>query len=157
MNTQNIPNAPANDVENERTVRDKIVEYLYRVEIVSDSMTLLLLQQAVDALQKRVDQSLFNVIAKDSTLNNILQQMQTLIVKLEAKSSYSKIIRKTIDLVQISTSTMRITKKTVSSLDRNQQTREFIVIIIDVVEKKNLEIMFTKDIMSKLQNDVKNI
>jgi hypothetical protein len=50
MNTQNILNAPANDVENERTVRDKIVEYLYCVEIVSDSMTLLLLQQTVDAL-----------------------------------------------------------------------------------------------------------
>jgi hypothetical protein len=50
MNTQNTPNAPANDVENERTVRNKIVEYLYRVEIVSDSMILLLLQQTVDAL-----------------------------------------------------------------------------------------------------------
>jgi hypothetical protein len=55
MNTQNTPNAPTNGVENERIVRDKIVEYLYRVEIVSDSTTLLLLQQAVDALQKRVD------------------------------------------------------------------------------------------------------
>jgi hypothetical protein len=73
MNTQNIPNAPTNDVENERTVRDKIVEYLYRVEIVNDSMTLLLLQQTVNALQKRVDQSLFNVIARNLTLNNILQ------------------------------------------------------------------------------------
>jgi hypothetical protein len=76
--------------------------------------------------------------------------MQTLIVKLETKSSYSKIIRKTIDLVQIFTSMMRIAKKTVSSSDRNRQTREFIVIIIDVVEKKNLKIMFTKDIISKL-------
>jgi hypothetical protein len=83
--------------------------------------------------------------------------MQTLIVKLEAKSSYSKMIRKIIDLVQISTSMMRIAKKTVSSSDRNRQTREFIVIMIDVVEKKNLEIMFTKNIMSKLQNDTKNI
>jgi hypothetical protein len=50
MNTQNTLNAPANDVENKRTVRDKIVEYLYRVEIVNNSMTLLLLQQIVDAL-----------------------------------------------------------------------------------------------------------
>jgi hypothetical protein len=118
MNTQNTLNAPANDVENERTVRDKIVEYLYRVEIVSDLMTLLLLQQTVDVLQKRVDQSFLNVIARDSTLNNILQQMQTSIVKLETKSSYSKMIRKTIDLVQIFTSTMRIAKKTVSSSDK---------------------------------------
>jgi hypothetical protein len=52
---------------------------------------------------------------------------------------------------------MTIAKKTVSSSDKNRQTREFIVIMIDVVEKKNLEIMFTKDIMSKLQNDAKNI
>jgi Mg2+/Co2+ transporter CorC len=29
--------------------------------------------------------------------------------------------------------------------------------MIDVVEKKNLKIVFTKDIMSKLQNDAKNI
>jgi hypothetical protein len=50
MNTQNILNAPINDVENERTVRDKIVEYLYRVEIVNDSMTLLLLQQIINVL-----------------------------------------------------------------------------------------------------------
>jgi hypothetical protein len=83
--------------------------------------------------------------------------MQTSIVKLEAKSSYSKMIRKTIDLVQISTSMMRIAKKTVSSSDKNRQTREFIVIMIDVVEKKNLKIMFTKDIMNKFQNDAKNI
>jgi hypothetical protein len=83
--------------------------------------------------------------------------MQMLIVKLEAKSSYSKMIRKTIDFVQIFTSMMRITKKTISSLDKNRQTREFIVIIIDVIEKKNLKIMFTKDIMSKFQNNAKNI
>jgi hypothetical protein len=150
MNTQNTLNASINDVENERTIRDKIVEYLYRVEIVSDSMTLLLLQQTVNVLQKRVDQSLLNVIARDSTLNNILQQMQMSIIKLEAKSSYSKLIRKTIDLVQISTSMMKIAKKTISSSNKNRQTREFIVIMIDVVEKKNLKIMFTKDIMSKL-------
>jgi hypothetical protein len=83
--------------------------------------------------------------------------MQTSIIKLETKSSYSKMIRKTIDLVQIFTSMMRIAKKTISSLDRNRQIREFIVIMIDVIEKKNLEIMFTKDIMSKLQNDAKSI
>jgi hypothetical protein len=83
--------------------------------------------------------------------------MQTSIIKLEMKSSYSKMIRKTINLVQISTSMMRIAKKTVSSSNRNQQIREFIIIMIDVVEKKNLEFMFTKDIMSKLQNDAKNI
>jgi hypothetical protein len=29
--------------------------------------------------------------------------------------------------------------------------------MIDVVEKKNLEIMFTKNIINKLQNDAKNI
>jgi hypothetical protein len=157
MNTQNTLNASINDVENKRTVRDKIVEYLYRVEIVSDSITLLLLQQIIDVLQKRVDQSSLNVIAKNSILNNILQQMQTLIVKFEAKSNYSKIIRKIIDLVQIFTSMMRIVKKTISSLNKNRQTREFIVIMIDVVEKKNLKIMFTKDIMNKLQNDAKSI
>jgi hypothetical protein len=50
MNTQNTLNASINDVENKRTIRDKIVEYLYRVEIVSDSITLLLLQQTVDVL-----------------------------------------------------------------------------------------------------------
>jgi hypothetical protein len=50
MNTQNTLNASINDVENERTIRDKIIEYLHRIEIVSDSMTLLLLQQTVDAL-----------------------------------------------------------------------------------------------------------
>jgi hypothetical protein len=76
--------------------------------------------------------------------------MQTLIVKLEAKSSYSKMIRKTIDLVQIFTSMMKIAKKTISSSNKNRQTREFIVIMIDVVEKKNLEIMFTKNIINKL-------
>jgi hypothetical protein len=83
--------------------------------------------------------------------------MQTSIIKLEAKSSYSKTIHKTIDLVLISTLTMRIAKKTVSSLSKNRQTREFIVIMIDVIEKKILEIMFTKDMINKLQNDVKNI
>jgi hypothetical protein len=83
--------------------------------------------------------------------------MQTLIIKLETKSSYSKMIRKIIDLVQIFTSMMRVAKKTISSWDRNRQICEFIIIIIDVIEKKNLKIMFMKDIMSKLQNDVKNI
>jgi hypothetical protein len=83
--------------------------------------------------------------------------MQTLIVKLEAKSSYSKMIRNAIDLVQIFTSMMRAAKKTVLSSNRNRQTREFIVIMIDVVEKKNLEIMFTKDIISKRQSNAKNI
>jgi hypothetical protein len=97
------------------------------------------------------------VIARNSTLNNILQQIQTSIVKLEAKSSYSKMIHKIIDLVQVFTSMMRIAKKTVSSSDKNRQTREFIVIIIDVIEKKNLEIMFTKNIMSKFQNNAKSI
>jgi hypothetical protein len=66
-------------------------------------------------------------------------------------------IRKTIDFVQIFTSIMRIIKKTISSLKKNRQTREFIVIIIDVVKKKILKIMFTKNIMSKLQNNAKSI
>jgi hypothetical protein len=157
MNTQNTPNAPVNGVENERTVRDKIVEYLYRVGTVGDPVALLLLQQAADALQKRVDQSPPNVIARDSALNNILQQMQTSIVKLEAKSSYSEVVRKATDLVQAPTSTMRVAKETVSSSGRNRQAREFTVTMIDVVEKKNLEVMFTKDIMSKLQGDAKSI
>jgi hypothetical protein len=83
--------------------------------------------------------------------------MQTSIIKLEAKLSYSKMIYKIIDLVQIFTSIMKIAKKTISSLNKNRQTREFIVIIINVIEKKNLEIMFMKDIINKFQNDVKNI
>jgi hypothetical protein len=83
--------------------------------------------------------------------------MQTSIIKLKAKSNYSKMIRKTINLVQIFTSMMRITKKTVSSSDKNRQTREFIVIMIDVVEKKNLKIMFTKDIINKFQSNAKSI
>jgi hypothetical protein len=73
MNTQNTLNTPINNVENKRTVRDKIIEYLHRVKIVNDLMTLLLLQQTINLLQKRVDQSSLNEIAKDSRLNNNLQ------------------------------------------------------------------------------------
>jgi hypothetical protein len=157
MNTQNTPNAPANGVENERTVRDKIVEYLYRVGTVGDPVALLLLQQAADALQKRVDQPPPNVTARDPALNNILQQMQTSIAKLEAKSSYSEVVRKATGPVQAPTPTMRVAKETVPSSGRNRQAREFTVTMTDVVEKKNLEVMSTKDIMSKLQGDAEGI
>ncbi len=156
MNTiKTTPNALANSVENERTVRDRIVEYLHRVEIVSDSIALTLLQQTANALQKRVDTSSLSIIARNSKLNDILQHMQTSIVKLETKSSYSNAIRKKIK--RTSFAMKIISKDAISSSERNRQIREFIVNVTDVVKKKIMKIMFTKNIMIKLQKDKKNI
>jgi hypothetical protein len=122
---------------------------------VSDSIALTLLQQTANALQKRVDTSSLSIIARNSKLNDILQHMQTSIVKLETKSSYSNAIRKKIK--RTSFAMKIISKDAISSSERNRQIREFIVNVTDVVKKKIMKIMFTKNIMIKLQKDKKNI
>jgi hypothetical protein len=156
-NAKNTLNAPVNDVENERLMTNRIVEYLPRVKIVDDSIALTLLRQTADALQKRVDSilSIFSIIAKDSKLNIILQHMQTFIAKLESKSSYFDAIRKKIESTSLMTK--KNTKKMISSFDRNRQTREFIVNVINVMKQKIMKIMFTKNIMIKLQNEKNNM
>jgi hypothetical protein len=151
---ENTLNALVSGAANERVMRDKIVEYLYRVEIVSDSIALLLLQEAIDALQKHVEQSHLKTIERDSKLNTILQHMQTSIVKLEIKSSYLNVTRKKIE--QTSSSTKTASKKKVSNLIKNRQIRKFTVNVIDVMKKKIVKIMFTKDIMIKLQKKTKS-
>jgi hypothetical protein len=153
--TENILNALVSEAANKRIMRDKIVEYLHRVKIVSDLIALLLLQEAVDALQKRVEKSHFKTVEKDSKLNTILQHMQTSITKLEIKSSYANAICKRVE--QTSSSTKTTSKKKVSRSNKNRQTREFTINVIDVMKKKIVKIMFTKDIMIKLQKKTKNI
>jgi hypothetical protein len=70
---KNTLSVSISDAEKKRAVRDKIVKYLHRVEIVSDSNALSLLQQTIEVLQKRVEQSSLIATARDSKLNNILQ------------------------------------------------------------------------------------
>jgi hypothetical protein len=154
-NAINTLNASVSGAENEQAVRDKIVNYLHRVSIVNDSIALSLLQQAVDALQKRVEQSFSSATAKNLKLNLILQQMQISIVKLEAKTSYFDAIRKKIE--SISMTMKRIAKDSDSISSRNRQTREFTIKIIDVMKNKILQALLIKDIMIKLQNETKNI
>jgi hypothetical protein len=110
---KNILSVPISDAEKKRAVRDKIVKYLHRVEIVSDSNALSLLQQAIEALQKRVEQSSLIATTRDSKLNNILQQMQTSILKLETKSDYANVARREVDETSIAA------KKTMQKLASN--------------------------------------
>jgi hypothetical protein len=153
--TENILNGLLSEAANERAMRDKIIKYLHRVKIVNDSIALLLLQEVVDALQKRVQKSHFKTVEKDSKLNTILQHMQTSIAKFEIKSSYSNVIRKKVE--QTSSSTRTASKKKISSSSKNKQIREFTINVINVMKKKIVKIMFTKDIMIKLQKETKNI
>jgi hypothetical protein len=124
---------------------------------VSDSIALTLLRQTADALKERVDRilSVLNIIAKDSKLNIILQHMQAFIAKPETKPRYLNAIRKRVESTSLTTK--KNTKKMISSFDRNRQTREFIVNVINVMKQKIMKIMFTKSIMIKLQNKKKNI
>ncbi len=154
-NAINILNASISDAENERAMRDKIVDYLHRVSIVNDLIALSLLQQTVDALQKRVEQSLSSATAKNFELNIILQQMQISIVKLETKTNYFDAIRKKIE--SISMTMKRIAKDSDSTSSRNEQTRKFTIKITNVIKNKILQTLLIKNIMIKLQNETKNI
>ncbi len=154
-NAINTLNASISDAENEQAVRDKIVDYLHRVSIVNDSIALSLLQQTVDALQKRVEQSFSSATAKNLELNLILQQMQISIVKLKAKTSYFDAIRKKIE--STSMTMKRIAKDSDSISSRNRQTREFTIRITDVMKNKILQTLFIKNIMIKLQSETKSI
>jgi hypothetical protein len=154
-NAINILNASISDAENERAVRDKIVNYLHQVNIVNDLIALSLLQQTIDALQKRVEQSFSSAIARNFELNLILQQMQVSIVKLEAKTNYFDAIRKKIE--SISMTMKRIAKDSDSISSRNRQTKEFRIRIINVMKNKILQVLLIKDIMIKFQNEMKNI
>jgi hypothetical protein len=154
-NAINILNASISDAENERAMRDKIVDYLHRVSIVNDLIALSLMQQTVDALQRRVEQSFSSAIARNLELNLILQQMQVSIVKLKAKTSYFDAIRKKIE--SISMTMKRIAKDFDSISSRNRQTREFTIRITDVMKNKVLQILLIKNIMIKLQSETKSI
>jgi hypothetical protein len=152
---KNTPSVPISGAEKKRAVRDKIVEYLHRVETVSDSNALSLLQQTIEVLQKRVEQSSLIATARDSKLNNILQQMQASILKLEAKSDYANAARREID--ETSITAKKTMQKLASNSSRNRQIREFTINVMNEVEKKTLQTMLTKDIMIKLQKETKNI
>jgi hypothetical protein len=156
-NIKNILNALVNDVENERIMTNRTIKYLHRVKIVRESIALTLLRQTADALQERVDSilNILSIIARDSKLNIILQHMQTSIAKLESKSSYFDAIRKKVESTSLTRK--KITKKMISSSDRKKQIREFIVNVINVMKQKIMKIMFTKNIMIKLQNEKKSI
>jgi mannose-1-phosphate guanylyltransferase len=145
---KNILSVSINDAEKKRAVRDKIVKYLHEVKIVSDSNALSLFQQTIEALQKRVEQSSLIVITRDSKLNNILQQIQTSIIKLETKSNYANAARREVDETLITAK--KTMQKLASNSSRNKQLRKFTINVMNKVEKKTLQIMLTKDIMIKL-------
>jgi hypothetical protein len=133
---KNTPSVSISDAEKKRVVRDKIMKYLHRVEIVSDSNALSLLHQTIEALQKRVEQSSFIATTRDSKLNNILQQMQTSILKLETKSDYANVVRREID--ETSITAKKTMQKFASNSSRNKQIKEFTINVMNEVEKKTL-------------------
>jgi hypothetical protein len=81
--------------------------------------------------------------------------MQTSIVKLETKSNYANAARREIDETLIAAK--KIVQKLASNSSRNKHIREFTINVINEVEKKILQIMLTKNIMIKLQEETKNI
>ncbi len=134
-----------------RELRTKIEKYLHRVNIVENSKTLALLRNTIALLDETRTTTTNSLIVNNSTLHSILQSMQTTIEQLQRNDSrfksknYTKILRIVLEFVIKSV----VANKSIN-LKTTKQTREFIILIDDDVERKILKIMIIKNIMNKL-------
>ncbi len=139
------------DQNAKRELRTKIKKYLHRVNIVEDSKTLALLRNTI-ALLDEARTTINSLIVNDSTLYNILQNMQTTIKQLQRNDSrfksknYTKILR-----IVLESAIKSIVANKSINFKTTKQVREFTILIVDDVERKILKIMIIKNIMNKLQ------
>jgi hypothetical protein len=135
-----------------RELRTKIEKYLHRVSIVEDSKTLALLRNTIALLNEARTTTTNSLIVNDSTLNSILQNMQTTIEQLQRNDfrSKSKSYTKTLRIALESAIKSAVANKSIN-LKTTKQVREFTILIVDDVERKILKIMIIKNIMNKLQ------
>jgi ATP-dependent Lon protease len=153
MNNNKNPSIASTDAAaSEKRIKNRIVKYLNRVEIVNDSIALSLLRKAAVVLKKFVE-IIVSSITKDSELNMILQNLQILIIKLEAKTSYSNVIRERI--AHESTKTKMTSTNAFSNSNRMKQTRELTIIVKNEKKKRQLQSLITKKLMNKLQKEKK--
>ncbi len=136
----------------ERELRTKIEEYLHRVNIVENSKTLALLRNTIALLDEARTTTMNWFIVNDSTLHNILQNMQTTIEQLQRNDSRfkSKSYTKTLRIVFEFVIKSAVANKSIN-FKTSKQIREFTILIDDDVERKILKIMIIKNIMNKLQ------
>jgi hypothetical protein len=74
-----------------RTLRSKIEKYLKRIKIVNNSNALVLLHQTIELLSQQNQKRTLEIKEiRDSKLKNILQDMQTVIEKLQKSKSKEK-------------------------------------------------------------------
>ncbi len=133
-------------------MKTKIEKYSHRVNIVENSKTLALLRNTIALLDQARTTTTNSLIVNDSTLHSILQSMQTTIESLQKNDSrfksknYTKILRIVLESIIKSIVVNRLI-----NLKTTKQVREFTILIVDNVERKNLKIMIIKNIMNKLQ------
>jgi hypothetical protein len=134
-----------------KELRTKIKKYLHRMNIVENSKTLALLRSTI-ALLDEARTTMNSLIVNDSTLQSILQSMQTTIEQLQKNNSrfksksYTKTLRIVLEFVIKS-----VVANKLINLKTIKQVREFTILIVDDVERKILKIMIIKNIMNKLQ------
>jgi hypothetical protein len=111
-----------------------------------------LLRNTIALLDQARTTTTNSLIVNDSTLHSILQSMQTTIESLQKNDSrfksknYTKILRIVLESIIKSIVVNRLI-----NLKTTKQVREFTILIVDNVERKNLKIMIIKNIMNKLQ------
>jgi hypothetical protein len=122
------------------------------VNIVENSKTFALLRNRIAFFDEARTTTMNSLIVNDSTLHNILQNMQMMIEQLQKNDSrfksknYTKILRIAFEFVIKSV----VTNKSIN-LKTTKQAREFTILIVDNVERKILKIMIIKNIINKLQ------
>jgi hypothetical protein len=122
------------------------------VNIVENSKTLALLRNTIALLDEARTTTMNWFIVNDSTLHNILQNMQTTIEQLQRNDSRfkSKSYTKTLRIVFEFVIKSAVANKSIN-FKTSKQIREFTILIDDDVERKILKIMIIKNIMNKLQ------
>jgi hypothetical protein len=132
-------------------LRTKIKKYLHRVNIVEDSKTFSLLRNTIALLDEARTTTTNSFIVNDSTLHSILQSMQTTIEQLQRNDSrfksknYTKFLQIVLEFVIKSI----VANKSIN-FKTTKQVREFMILIVDDVERKILKIIIIKNIMNKL-------
>jgi hypothetical protein len=140
------------DQNAKRELRTKIEKYLHRVKIVENSKTFALLRNTIALLDQARTTTTNSLIVNDSTLHDILRNMQTTIEQLQRNDSrfksksYTKILRIALE----STIKSAVADRSIN-LKTTKQVREFTILIVDDVERKTLKIMIIKNIMNKLK------
>ncbi len=134
-----------------KELRTKIKKYLHRVNIVEDSKTFSLLRNTIALLDEARTTTTNSFIVNDSTLHSILQSMQTTIEQLQRNDSrfksknYTKFLQIVLEFVIKSI----VANKSIN-FKTTKQVREFMILIVDDVERKILKIIIIKNIMNKL-------